>query len=322
MQTMQCQQSDHLESLKSLLPPPLSWHRALRLAALAAAMTAGAACAGTSVAMLDAKPAQTAQPAARPSMATISGAHAFCDEIRRRLPNVSQGTCARAEVEPGPARSAKGRQLFQRDVISDNAHLRVLVVGGIHGDELSSTALVLHWIGAAMETPSNIHWRFVPLMNPDGMMLPKPTRTNANGVDLNRNFPTPNWDKEATFYWKKRTKNDPRRYPGPRPLSEPESRWLHDEMERWKPNLIVAVHAPYGVLDFDGPVVAPQRLGRLYLDQVGIFPGSLGNYGGVHKKVPVVTIELPSAFRTPQEAEIRQMWLDLLRWTAERLGAG
>jgi protein MpaA len=25
--------------------------------------------------------------------------------------------------------------------------------------------------------------------------------------------------------------------------------------------------------------------------------------------------------RTPQEAEIRQMWLDLLRWTAERLGA-
>ena len=55
---------------------------------------------------------------------------------------------------------------------------------------------------------------------------------------------------------------------------------------------------------------------------IGIFPGSLGNYGGVHKKVPVVTIELPSALLTPQEAEIRQMWLDLLRWTAERLGAG
>jgi len=38
--------------------------------------------------------------------------------------------------------------------------------------------------------------------------------------------------------------------------------------------------------------------------------------------VPVVTIELPSAIRTPQDAEVRQMWLDLLRWTAERLGAG
>ena len=75
------------------------------------------------------------------------------------------------------------------------------------------------------------------------------------------------------------------------------------------------------MLDFDGPHVPPQRLGRLYLDQVGIFPGSLGNYGGVHKKLPVVTIELNSALRTPQAAEMRQMWLDLLRWTAEKLGA-
>lgn len=267
-----------------------------------------------------------AQPAAAPrppaaAAAAMTTPKAFCEAVARRLPNVSSHMCSRADLVMSPARSLQGRPLFQRDVISANAHLRVLVVGGIHGDELSSTALVLNWIGAAMETPSNIHWRFVPLMNPDGMLLPKPTRTNANGVDLNRNFPTPNWDKEARFYWTQRTRNDPRRYPGPKPLSEPESRWLHDEMERWKPNLIVSVHAPYGVLDFDGPTVPPQRLGRLYLDQVGIFPGSLGNYGGVHKKVPVVTIELPSALRTPQEAEIRQMWLDLLRWTAERLGA-
>lgn len=48
-------------------------------------------------------------------------------------------------------------------------------------------------------------------------------------------------------------------------------------------------------LDFDGPSVPPSRLRRLYLDQVGISPGSLGNYGGVHKGVPVVTIELPNA---------------------------
>ena len=101
--------------------------------------------------------------------------------------------------------------------------------------------------------------------------------------------------KEATYYWNQRTRKDPRRYPGPKPLSEPESRWVFNEMDQWKPDLIVSVHAPYGLLDFDGPTAPPQRLGRLYLDQVGIFPGSLGNYGGVHKKVPVVTIELPSA---------------------------
>ncbi|MBA4111715.1 MAG: murein peptide amidase A [Leptothrix sp. (in: Bacteria)] len=254
-------------------------------------------------------------------VALIQTPQAFCQQAAGRLPNVPMALCAQAQLQTNGAKSVHGHALMQRDVISPNAHLRVLVIGGVHGDELSSTSLVLHWIRAATETPSNIHWRFVPLMNPDGMLLARPQRTNARGVDLNRNFPTPNWDKEAPHYWSKRTKNDPRRYPGPKPLSEPESKWLFDEMERWKPDLIVSVHAPYGVLDFDGPTSPPQKLGRLYLDQVGIFPGSLGNYGGVHKKMPVVTIELPSAIRTPQEAEIRQMWLDLLRWTAERLGA-
>jgi protein MpaA len=287
------------------------WRRALGGAALALSVLAL-----SSPAM-----AMTAVKSPGKPVNTISTPQAFCAEMTGRLPNVSKATCGRAQLLLSEARSAQGRPLFQRDVVSPNARLRVLVIGGIHGDELSSTALVLNWINAAMETPSNIHWRFVPLMNPDGMLLDKPTRTNSRGVDLNRNFPTPNWDKEAPVYWNQRTKNDPRRYPGPKPLSEPESKWLFDEMEHWKPNLIVSVHAPYGVLDFDGPTVAPERLGRLYLDQVGIFPGSLGNYGGVHKKVPVVTIELPSAIRTPQEAEIRQMWLDLLRWTADRLGA-
>jgi hypothetical protein len=258
---------------------------------------------------------------AAPAAAAPLTARNFCNMAVKRLPSVTLALCQEADLTPGPGRSVQGSALLQRDVVSPTARLRVLVIGGIHGDEPSSTSLVLHWIRSAVETPSNIHWRFVPLVNPDGMLKASPTRTNANGVDLNRNFPTPGWDKEATHYWHKRTGKDPRRFPGRTPLSEPESRWVHDEMARWKPDLIVSVHAPYGVLDFDGPTVPPKRLGRLYLDQVGIFPGSLGNYGGVHKKVPVVTIELPSALRTPQDAEVRQMWLDLLRWTAERLGA-
>jgi murein peptide amidase A len=263
------------------------------------------------------------RPLVKPAqLASIATPQAFCDQMVKRLPNINMSLCARATLMVNGGKSVWGRPFYQRDVIAPNAQLRVLVIGGIHGDELSSTALTLHWIQHAAITPSNVHWRFIPLVNPDGLLLDNPTRTNARGVDLNRNFPTPNWDKEAPMYWKDRTKNDPRRYPGPKPLSEPESKWVHDEMERFKPNLIVSIHAPYGVLDFDGPTVAPQRLGRLYLDQVGIYPGSLGNFGGVHKRVPVVTIELPSALRTPQDAEIRQMWLDLLRWMGERLGAG
>jgi murein peptide amidase A len=244
---------------------------------------------------------------------------AGCDELARKLPNVSLALCQAAQLKDSTARSVKGQPLWLRDMPLEGAKLRVLVVGGIHGDELSSAALALHWIGLAREIPAQTHWRFVPLLNPDGLLTSPARRTNARGVDLNRNFPTPNWDKEAAQYWEHKVQRDPRRWPGPKPLSEPESKFLHDEMERFKPHMIVSIHAPYGVLDFDGPSTPPAKLGRLYLDQVGIFPGSLGNYGGVHKRMPVVTIELPSAFRTPLASEMRQMWLDLVRWQSERL---
>ncbi len=246
-----------------------------------------------------------------------------CDQFDQKLPNVSRVLCERAALQSGTAQSVNGTPLFTRDVKADGATARVLVVGGIHGDELSSASVALHWIALAQQqlapAPAQpVHWRFIPLLNPDGAFAQPPRRVNGNGVDLNRNFPTPNWERDAAQYWEKRTRRDPRRWPGKTPLSEPESRFLHEQMQKFQPQLIVSIHAPYGVLDFDGPSVPPSRLGRLYLDQVGIFPGSLGNYGGVHKGVPVVTIELPNAMRTPLDAEMRQMWVDLLRWMSEK----
>ena len=249
-----------------------------------------------------------------------------CVELIRSLPNVNAALCARAQLSPSPARSVQGRPILMRDVPDPDARLRVLVLGGIHGDELSSASVALHWLRLAqdspMDLPQPVHWRFIPALNPDGLIARPPKRVNAHGVDLNRNFPTPRWEREAPVYWEKRTRRDPRRWPGPSALSEPESRFLKDEMDRFKPHLIVSIHAPFGVLDFDGPTVPPARLGRLYLDQVGIYPGSLGNYGGVHKGVPVVTVELPNAQRTPLDSEMRQMWIDLLRWIGERAGQG
>ena len=251
-------------------------------------------------------------------------AAAPCDEFAARLPNVKRSLCESASLQPSAAKSVQGRTIWTRDIKADNATWRVLVVGAIHGDELSSASVALHWLKLAEQSPVDmpqaVHWRFIPALNPDGLLSQPPRRVNANGVDLNRNFPTPNWERDAKTYWEKRTKKDPRRYPGAKPLSEPESRFIFEEMQRFKPQLIVSIHAPYGVLDFDGPSVPPSKLGRLYLDQVGIFPGSLGNYGGVHKGVPVVTVELPNSTRTPLDAEMRQMWLDLLRWMSERAG--
>lgn len=261
-------------------------------------------------------PAHAASPAlAQPTAHSDN----LCDFLVPRLPNVKVALCQKAQLQPTTGQSVQGRRIYFRDVSAVTPDLRVMVIGGIHGDEKSSASVVLHWIQHASETPSNAQWRFIPLANPDGLNAKPPRRVNANGVDLNRNFPTPQWSKEAKFYWETRTRRDPRRWPGPKPLSEPESRFLHDELENFKPHLIVSIHAPYGLLDYDGPSVPPPKLGRLFLDQVGIFPGSLGNYAGVHKGVPVVTIELPNALLTPTDAEMRQMWLDLLRWVSERI---
>jgi len=260
-----------------------------------------------------------ASPPNKPSVLPLAPP---CAELVAALPNVRRDLCESAQLLP-VARSVRGRPIYARDIVPVQPNLRVLVIGAIHGDELSSASVALHWIRLASQPPADmpqsIHWRFVPVLNPDGVLSRPPTRVNASGVDLNRNFPTPNWQRDSRIYWEKRTARDPRRWPGPQPLSEPESRFLHEQMSSFNPQLIVSIHAPYGVLDFDGPSVPPSRLGRLYLDQVGIFPGSLGNYGGVHKGVPVVTVELPNSLRTPLDAEMRQMWLDLLRWTTARL---
>jgi hypothetical protein len=239
---------------------------------------------------------------------------ALCLALSTPLPNVPDKLCHSLQLKASGAQSVLGRPILMQDVKSASAKKRVLVLGGIHGDERSASSLVFHWIGHAQATPADAHWRFLPGLNPDGLLAQPPKRVNHNGVDLNRNFPTDNWQQDALLYWEKKTKKDPRRYPGKLALSEPESQFLQQQIDSFKPHLIISIHAPFGVLDFDGPSVPPQKLGRLYLDQVGIYPGSLGNYGGNTLKVPVVTVELPSAVKTPNNAEMRQMWLDLVRW--------
>ena len=208
---------------------------------------------------------------------------------------------------------------------------RVLVVGGIHGDELTSVSIVFRWI-ELLKRPSGeaaqYHWRVIPVLNPDGLLSKPPTRVNARGVDLNRNFPTDNWADEAHRYWSASTSRDPRRFPGPAPRSEPESSWLHHEIMTFKPDVIISVHAPYAVLDFDGPpagIKPPSRFGPLKLRRLGIYPGSLGNFGGIKEGIPVVTLELPHALDMPNEEELAQVWRDMQDWLklnlAERKGS-
>jgi hypothetical protein len=242
----------------------------------------------------------------------------WCKRLTPRLPGVSAASCQRIGLTPSGAKSFKGFPLLVRDYPSPSGKkepIRILLLGGIHGDELTSSSIVFQWTQLLQTGPaSGFHWRVAPVVNPDGLLAVKPQRMNANGVDLNRNFPTPGWQKDAPLYWVKTTGKDPRRFPGKAPLSEPESRWLNQEIERFRPDVVVSVHAPFGVLDFDGPAPAPQRFGRLVFNPVGVYPGSLGNYGGVHKNVPVITIELPNALEMPSEADSRKIWQDMVSW--------
>ncbi len=263
-------------------------------------------------------PAAPATPTIAPPVALSEDElRRWCNPVTRVLPTIKLKPCMRAGLTPSGAKSVKGLPILAREVQARNgpATARVLVIGGIHGDELTASSIVFRWLEWIDQTEARPYqWQIVPVLNPDGLLAKPATRVNANGVDLNRNFPTPNWEKEAPKYWTVKTANDPRRFPGKAPISEPESRWLHNEIKRFKPDVIISIHAPFGVLDFDGPVAPPHKLGALILTPVGIYPGSLGNYGGVHKGVPVVTIELPHALDMPSEAELKNIWRDMLVW--------
>jgi hypothetical protein len=242
----------------------------------------------------------------------------WCKRLSPRLPGISVATCQQSGLQPAGAMSRKGFPILLRNVPAGRPGkdaVRILLLGGIHGDELTAAAIVFEWMQWMQAGDAHqFHWHVVPVMNPDGLLATKPQRVNANGVDLNRNFPTPDWEKDATRYWARVTGSDPRRFPGRAPLSEPETRWLNEEIERFRPHVIVSVHAPFGVLDFDGPAPVPQRFGRLYFNRVGVYPGSLGNYGGLHKNLPVITIELPNSLKMPPKEEVRRIWQDMIGW--------
>ena len=244
----------------------------------------------------------------------------WCARLSPRLPGISTASCRQAGLAPSGAVSQRGFPILKRQFAAtktskDQHPIRILLLGGIHGDELTASAIVFRWMQWMQLPPAqNFQWTVVPVVNPDGLLASKPRRVNANGVDLNRNFPTPGWHQDAPRYWAKATNSDPRRFPGKNPLSEPESRWVNDEIARFKPHVIISVHAPFGVLDFDGPARPPQKFGRLVFTPVGVYPGSLGNYSGMYKKVPIITIELPNALAMPPEAEVKRIWQDMLVW--------
>lgn len=246
-----------------------------------------------------------------------------CTRIGNKLGSVNIQDCLDVNLTATEGRSVNKQAILLKEYppLPRRSPLgKVLLIGGIHGDEYSSVSIVFKWMKTLEQYHSGLfHWHIVPLMNPDGLLQKKSQRMNANEVDLNRNFPMDDWENTALRHWKQFTGSNPRYYPGEDALSEPESAWLVEHINEYNPDVIVAVHAPYGIVDFDGPRNGPYKLGRLHLNLLGTYPGSLGNYAGIQRKIPVVTIELPYAGIMPTTKEINDIWRDMVRWLSKNI---
>jgi protein MpaA len=172
----------------------------------------------------------------------------------------------------------------------------VLVMGGIHGNEHTSVhlarRLIEHLDGDA-SAAGDVMVAILPDANPDATAAGR--RTNANGVDVNRNFPAKNW----------RRFKHPLFDNGPAPASEPETRAILKAIETLDPERIISIHSIDGrnnhCNNYDGP---GEWLARLMSQSNGYpvkatmgypTPGSLGSWAGVDRRITIVTLELPRA---------------------------
>lgn len=167
----------------------------------------------------------------------------------------------------------------------------VIIFGAFHGDEQVGFHLALQ-LADTLYKNTQLAKSFVllvPVVNPDGLLAG--TRVNANGVDLNRNFPTEDW---SPVYSKKRY------YPGIEPASEKETQLVIQLINQYKPDRIISIHSDLRMNNFNGPAeelaeAMAKYNGYPVKGDVGYAtPGSFGTFAGLEMGIPVITLELPA----------------------------
>ncbi len=183
---------------------------------------------------------------------------------------------------PAVIKTTKTKSDNTIQLIANTDYKRILVIGVFHGDEPQGEFLINEYI----KRNSATRLLFIPCLNPDGKALN--SRTNSHGVDLNRNFPTKNWELTE--------KNE--FFGGDNPASEIETRFLTEVIDRYMPELILTLHAPFKVVNYDGPAEEiAQKISEIinYPVEKSIgypTPGSFGTYCGIEKNIPTITLEL------------------------------
>jgi murein peptide amidase A len=140
--------------------------------------------------------------------------------------------------------SVKGRPITVVHRAFPGANKRLVVIGSIHGDERAGLRVVRDLLGRRL--PRKVDLYLLRTANPDGVAADR--RTNADHVDLNRNFP---------YRWRSINKGT-ETWSGPAALSEPESQALRTFVRTVDPALVVVFHQPLfgvGAQDSTLPVV-------------------------------------------------------------------
>jgi murein peptide amidase A len=167
----------------------------------------------------------------------------------------------------------------------------ILILGGMDGDEPSGSYVVERLAAALdqhLQLAAAAEVVLVPRVNPDG--LARNARTNADGVDINRNFPTYDWGRDV---------RGPRYSPGRGAASEPETRIVIRLIAELHPCRIISVHAPFHEINIDGPALPLARVMQEFnhyriTTYIGYpTPGSLGTYAGKQLHIPTIDLELP-----------------------------
>ena len=78
------------------------------------------------------------------------------------------------------------------ETINKNFDKTILIIGVFHGEEPQGEYLINEFLKTDLNGIKN-KLLIIPCLNPDGKN--RNQRQNSNGIDLNRNFPTKNWEK-------------------------------------------------------------------------------------------------------------------------------
>ena len=252
-------------------------------------------------------------------IALASTTQQACQALHQTIETISQDLCNEVQFSRIPLASKKHRLPIIYKKLHHQAETdkpRILLLGGIHANELSSFDLVMKWTHKLRRQKKSLYsWLTIPAVNINALLRPQPTRQNINDVDINRNFPLSANSLDSPLILWERDGSKPRRYPGVKPFSEIETKTIDKLIQSFKPQLIISMHAPLDFIDYDGlPQHAPAKLGALSLKLTSSYPGSLANYYWNVKRIPVLTIELDNAQKLPPAIQVSHIWYDLLRW--------